>query len=158
MNHSTKIRKARSDGAQWEKIIFKIALSQGVLPIVMPLGARRIGPFKLVQIKTPFDLILIHNGLSVFVDAKSIDSDRIAFSHLTEHQVNTLSAIEEKGATAGYLIYFRPENAVCFARASILKSLKPGDALHGKDMVYLGGIQDFSLGRLFSLHLETHGH
>lgn len=158
MNQTLKIRKSRREGAQWEQIIFRTALSQGVLPIVMPLGARRIGPFKLVQIKTPFDLIMVHNGLSVFVDAKSIDSDRISFSAITEHQVNTLSAIEEKGVTAGYLIYFRPENAICFVKASLLKALTPGESIHGKDMIYLGSLEDFTLGRLFSLHLETHGH
>lgn len=149
---------AKKDGEEWEKIIFKSAQMQGILPIIMPLGARRIGIHKLVQIKTPFDMILIFEGRSVYIDAKSLDSDRITYSQLTPHQVNTLAAIEEKGCTAGYLIFFRPENAVCFVRGLELQTIQQGESLHGKDMVYLGGLEDFSLGRLFSLHLETHGH
>ena len=123
----------------------------------MPLGAKRAGK-RLIQIKTPFDFILLKQGdpegTSIFIDCKSFNKNMISYSELTEHQVCSLSTIQRYGFSAGYLIWFRQENAVCFAKASDLRRIEPGKSMHGREMIYLGSIQEFYLGRLFTLQWE----
>lgn len=146
------------EGKQFEEIFRLAALRQGFLPIQMPLGAKRAGK-RLIQIKTPFDFQLLHKlselySVTVFIDCKSYNKNMISYSDLTDHQICSLATIERYGFTAGYLIWFRRENAVCFCRASMLRKLEPGKSIHGRDMIYLGTISEFYLGRLFTLHME----
>jgi len=121
----------------------------------MPDGCKVVGKNRLIRVKTPFDYILIYQGMSVYLDCKSFDSDRITNSQITEHQLESLLRIEESGGIAGYLIYFRPAHAICFCRATDLAKIKPGSSLPGFSMVILGSIEDFTLGRLFSLNWEA---
>lgn len=141
------------EGHQFEAILRTAAIRQGVHCIAMPLGARRVGR-RLVPIKTPFDYILIHKGVCVYVDCKTYDTDSISFTRLTPHQIAALHTIQRFGCAGGYLIHFRKSSAVCFAHAHKLLDIQPGESMHGKDMIYLGQVEDFFLGRLFSLTWE----
>lgn len=147
-------KKARLEGIQFEELLHREALRENILVVRMPLGCKRIGKNKLIQIKTPFDFVLVHNGQSVFIDCKSFDSDRITHSQLTTHQVIALTRIEEKGCTAGYAIWLRKASCVAFVKASKLADLQPNESIKAEDMTLLGTIENFGLGRLFTIGLE----
>lgn len=139
----------RIEGLQFELLLEREARRQSVLTIKMPLGCRRVGPHKLIQIKTPFDYILIHDGVSSYVDAKSFNTDSVSFSQLTDHQIVTLKRIQESGAKAGYLVFHRPSNIIAFYKASLLCKLQSGMSCHYSEAEYLGKFEDFCLGNLF---------
>lgn len=141
--------KAKREGSQFESLVERSAFHQAILPVRMPLGCRRVGRNKLFQIKTPFDFVLVYNGVSIFLDCKSYDSDRISHSQLTEHQITSLHDLEEHGVFAGYLVWFREVNTVGFATASQLVSLEPGKSLSCLSCLSLGTIEHFNLLFLF---------
>jgi len=142
--------KSRIAGSQWENTLELLCRSQGILTIKMPLGCRRVGPKRLIQIKTAFDYVLIDSrGTVCFLDCKSFDSDRMSHSQLTEHQVDKLSDIEHHKVRAGYLVYFRKINVVVFFDASKMKALRPGHSLTASDGEYLGHWDNPCLGNLF---------
>lgn len=141
-------------GKQWESIFERTAHSQGVTCIRMPDGCRVVGPNKLIRVRTPFDYILIHKSTSVYLDCKSFDSDQITYSMIKDHQMATLLDIEISGCPAGYLIYFRKSNVICFAKASQLSRIQPETSLHGREMIILGQLESFAVGRLFTLNWE----
>lgn len=148
------------EGSQFEALFEKAAKLHQVHFVRIPDGCKSMGTV-LRRVPTPCDYVLIHKGVTVFIDCKTYDSDRIIYSHITPHQIETLSAIERSGCVAGYLIWLREESCVCFLKASRLAQVQPKDSLHGKDMIFLGrldkkalSIEEFYLGRLFSIHLE----
>lgn len=145
---------AKAQGLQFEKILEFNAKCQDILFVRMPDGCKTVSRTRIIRVRTPFDYVLVYNGISVFIDCKSFDSDRITHSQLVDHQIDSLKQINEKGCTSGYLVWFRKENAVCFAPISRLSRLTPGQSLHGSETIYLGSIEEFYLGRLFSYHLE----
>ena len=156
MNHHSKI-----EGNQFEGILEKAARYQNIHFVRIPDGCKTRGYNQLMRVPTPCDYILIHNGISVFIDCKSYDSDRICYSDITEHQAKSLHAIERAGCVAGLLIWLRKESCVAFVKASQLSELQPKDHIHGKDMIYLSSlskeqlsIEEFYLARLFSIQLE----
>lgn len=144
----------RINGREFENILEIQANHQGVLFIKMPLGARRIKPnfknqFGLIPVKTPFDYTLVFEGHAAFLDCKRFQGSRITYSMLTEHQVDKLSAIEEHGCVAGYLIWWEDENAVSFFTAKQLAAIRPGSGISASEGEYLGTYESFALGNLF---------
>ncbi len=151
-------KKAQSFGDGFEKHFDLMAKMQCVLVIEFPkVGGFRVARnVNLIPKKMPFDRVIIHQGISVYLDLKTLDADRINRSDLREHQVLTLESIERFGETAGYLIWFRKPNAVCFCKASELFKLHSRElaSIKAEEMIILGSIEDFKLGRLFSLRWE----
>lgn len=139
----------RMQGLQFENILQIHARQQGIHVEKMPLGARRIGREKLIQIKTNYDFCLIHNGVCVFIDAKSYDSDRFAYSSITPHQVHALTRLMRAGVQSGYVVWHRPSNCVVFYDALKLDLLQPGQSISPLNGVYLGTFENIALGTLF---------
>lgn len=149
---SSRIRglKAKREGDGFEHVLIYTAKSQGVYPIRMPNGCKRVGPKKLIQIKTDFDFILIYEGQTLFLDCKSFDSDRISHSQLTPHQVHALATIKDNQCEAGYLVCFRKAQSVNFFNAHELLNLNPGSSLTFKQGQILGSPEYFNLQLLFA--------
>lgn len=130
------------------------ARSQGFLAVPMPLGCRRIpgpGGGKLIQIKTYFDFILIKDPKCLFIDFKSFDNHHIIFSYLTEHQVDVLSDIEEKGPSvtrAGYVVHLRSLQQVYFFSGLLLTKLERRQAIEAKDGLCLGPYDKIDFNKL----------
>lgn len=140
--------RQRIHGQQFESIVVKHAHMQGIHVIKMPLGAERRGRI-LVQVKTPFDYILVSNGIVVFLDCKSIDSDKFPFSLITDHQRIALSEAQRNGCQSGYLVWFREINEVAFFNAEKLINCQPGCSLKPTDGLLVGKMEDIALGTLF---------
>lgn len=142
-------KKAKAEGAQFEELLRREAHRQSIHIIEMPLGCRRIGIYKLIQIKTPFDFILILKGVSSYIDCKSFNSERIGYSQLVPHQIEALMKITEAGCKAGYIVWFRSVNSVVLFEAKQLAKLGPNEGYHYSEGTYLGRMEDFALGNLF---------
>jgi hypothetical protein len=143
--------KNRIEGNFFEHVFVSQARSNGFLVIKMPLGCRRIkagAGMKLIQVKTPFDYILVKDGKSLFVDCKSFDNDHMVYSYLTEHQIETLSAIEEKKACAGYVVHLRLTKEVYFFNGTILSKLERHKSLAKEEGLLLGTFESFDVGKL----------
>lgn len=142
----------RINGIRWEMYLQRQANREGAVLVQMPLGCKRVGKRKLVQIKTPFDFCLVKNGVAIFIDCKFFqDKKSIAYSDMTPHQVESLFELEKYGkATSGYLIYFESIDLVCFAKSSDLKAVKRRDSLRIEKMTQLGALETFKLAPLFS--------
>lgn len=115
----------------------------------MPLGCERRGQ-KLIQIKTPFDWILVHNGTVVFVDCKSLEKGSTFPSSLIKaHQAFALEATQHHGCQSGYIVHFKEHNAVVFFDAEKLKATHFGHSLKADEGIYLGTFDKMALGTLF---------
>lgn len=119
-------------------------------------AGKRLIPIKKEKARS-VDFNLIFNSISVYVDTKTFDSDRITRTNLEEHQLAALDESARAGCTSGYVIYFRPTNAICFCEIKDLMKLWSGGVKNilAKDMKLLGTYEDFYIGRLFSMHWEN---
>lgn len=140
-------KKAKQVGKSFETAVIDRARHQGMYIIKMPEGCKRIpGPLKMIQVKTPFDFILFGDEEVVFLDAKTYAKNTIYPSDLVDHQVQTLLEIENRGYTAGYLIYLRTKDEVHFVSATILS----GCMIHNRPIdfnktLFIGNIFNFDL-------------
>lgn len=147
--------RQRLEGLSWEEYAVLKAHQQGILTLSMGLRCRivgfRNGRPNLVLEKSHFDFVFVDQwGTVVFLDCKSFDSDRITYSQLTRHQIETLEALEHHKARSGYLIHFRKIDAIVFFDASKLRGIKPRESLLADQGQYLGTWQDVALGGLFT--------
>ena len=91
----------------------------------------------------------------MFADAKTIETgSSIAYSSLTDHQVNALYQCYKMGSPAGYICWFRERNKVIFFDAKSLYFLASRCSLKIEDGIDLGTIESFTVKPLFSLLLD----
>lgn len=150
-------KKANAHGKQFEALVQRHANKEGLHIIRMPDGCRTVrtktGELKQLRVQTPFDFVLIWKGSVAFLDCKTFESDRIAKSQLTEHQVEALWQIEQNDCPAGYLIWFRDINSVAYITAKKLKALEPRSSILAREMLFLGEIENFELTNIFISHM-----
>lgn len=144
----------RIEGARFENSIEWQCNIQNVLFIKIPLGARRVpmragGLRGLIAVKTPFDYVLVQNGKVCFIDCKTFDQSTISYSMLTTHQVLALNKVDDYGGRAGYLVWHRDVNKVCFYGAKLLFGLKKRQSLDISFGLELGYGESFVLSKLF---------
>jgi len=153
-------KKAKTQGAQFEAIFKQRALWEIIDVDHHETSARAVKTktgLKFIAARSGYDFTLsFEDGLNAFIDCKTFDSDRITHSQLTEHQVKKLADKELRKNIAGYVIYFRKTNKVCFVWASKLQSLQPGDSIMDTEMDLLGTMESFRIGILKNLHYEKH--
>ena len=152
-------KKARTEGLQFEYILKARALFEGVHVTHHQTSSRAVknkqGKLIFIAARSGYDFTLsFDNGLNAFIDCKSFDSDRITYSQITQHQVEELFAKEEKGNIAGFIIWLRKTNSVCFVWASELKELNEGESIKEIQMHKLGVWDNFRLGLLRDLNYE----
>jgi len=152
--------RAKSYGDGWEKSIETLLRLRGWCVLRIPNGSRvyrdrRTGKLNTAWVKSPFDYIATKNKRIVFFDAKTFDRIRIQHSDLVEHQINNLYALSQEGHYAGYLVYFRPIEAIVFYPVSQLKGLKNGHSFHFSEGKYIGGLHTCDLNNIFKTQREV---
>lgn len=150
-------KRAKAIGALFENIFFKSCLRTGIGITRIPDSCKRIRTDTLVQIKSPFDWICTYQGQSAFIDTKTIDHDAFSHSMISEHQVKALRMHENKGAIAGYVIWFRPADIVLFVPAKVLESrmqrvgsIRALPEEKDPNTIYLGKQMNFDVRILYS--------
>ncbi len=133
---------SRAEGLGFQTMLENQFRISGFMVIQIPEGCKTIrsgyrGLPKIVRVKTPFDFVLTkQNGIlppiTGFFDAKCCGADRFFFSWLPDHQVEILKELCRMGFKAGFIVYFKPQNKVCFFTADGLakkESYGPEDGL-----------------------------
>jgi hypothetical protein len=151
-NLANRIRgkKAKSAGKEFEEVFIGRCKTNGVSLIEIPDGCIQISRFKTIRVKTPFDFLIAHKGLTVALDCKSTSKASYSHSELKEHQLQAIKTLTiEGGLKAGLLIHYRPLNLVSFFNFHVLYNLGPGESLVPYQGDILGTIFDFDVRKLF---------
>ena len=141
--------KAKKQGQFFENAFMSHA-SHSCVVIKIPDGAKRIGPKTLIQVQTPFDVVLIHlqSKRVLFLDLKTTLNTSWPVSLNTPHQIAKLLEIEETGHIAGYVVYFRTPNELRFYSAKELTKERDRASLTREEGVFLGSLLNFELGHI----------
>ena len=124
--------KSKNAGDYFENMLHFFGTCQRIEVVRIPNGCKVVkirGKLVTIPIKSPFDFIIVKNGIAIFLDCKTVESGNFCYSDLTQHQVNGLFNLERQGITSGYLIYYRNINKIIFYKASVLSSLRPKSSL-----------------------------
>lgn len=141
--------RAKREGDAFQQFFFNACRAAGIYAIQFPEGCKRVmrnGRHALIQVKTPFDFILVGRGTSAYVDTKSIAAETVTYSFLTPHQVQVLGDVEARGLKAGYVVHFKLTNMVYFFSAKLLLSLRSRESLKPE--------QGEPLGHLYRMQLK----
>lgn len=158
MGHRAGGIKAKREGKGFEAFIEKVSKMQDILAIRIPDSCRRIGPRPrdLIQIKSPFDYILIsRNGDVCLCDTKTVDSKSFNHSAINMNQVSYLLAAQTRGVKSGYLICFRPLDMIVFYPAQDLYKLPKNESLKPEHGIYCRTVTDSNLNAIFGLQDPT---
>lgn len=143
---------AKSIGSAFEHLILSSGSRDGVAIIRIPNGCETkrwrtaTGPAtKLVRVHSPFDFCAFHLGRAVVFDAKTIASGRFVHSAITPHQLHYLAQCGRHVAAAGYLVWYRDEDAVIWHSHRRLIALKPRESLGIADGLHVGSGGSLSL-------------
>lgn len=131
-------------GNSFESVFKNQALRQGWSVVRIPDGCLRINKNKIIPIKSPFDFVIGKDGVSVFLDCKTVEGDSFSFSKINPNQLKHLLFLHESKLQAGYLIYFRKSNRVLFSRAIDLVMVSKNESIKDSG-IPLGCISDFNL-------------
>ena len=136
-------------GNQFELIFEKQCRMQGIAYRKVPMSCKWMGLGNLQLMESELDYIAIHNGVCAFVDTKTFEGDKFVYSDIKQHQLKTALFYNEYKVKAGYLVWFRKENAVCFFMGTFLEEVKPRESRWWYEGEYLGTYEEFCLGNLF---------
>lgn len=89
----------------------------------IPDGCKRVGPKRLIQVKTPWDYVLSYNGKTAVIDTKSTANASFSNSKIEGHQVQAMLSHSAHGTIGGYVVWLRLENQVIFVPATRLATL-----------------------------------
>jgi hypothetical protein len=143
--------KAKRNGDDFENILMGETLKRGMGGFKIPEGCKRVRRNLLLQVRTPFDFTFYDGPLFIFCDAKHTTAMVYRKSLIKPHQVHSLLKLErETGHAAGYVIYFKPLNAVYFYKASALHELQANKSLKPEDGLLLGSRFDINLRLVFT--------
>lgn len=139
---------AKKMGSNFEEL-FKAACNRaGLIWVRLPDGCKQYGTLPngkplLHRVQTPFDFLITADGLSAVIDCKTLDSDRMSYSFIKDHQLEALLDCG-RSINSGYIVWFREVDAVVFFSAFRLNKLKPGQGLGFADGLQLGTVSDFN--------------
>lgn len=153
-NNYLRGKKAQRVGKEFEQIIIRYCNREGIAVKKTDAILRQSATGQMWRERAGCDFVLGYQSVAVFLDAKSIDSDRISHSFLKPHQIQDLSYWASHGFNSGLIVWFREKNIISFIPVSDLLKLNPGESIRVEQTIQLGTLFDFQLGRLFSLQWE----
>ena len=142
-------KKAQSNGKQFEQVLIKYCHQENIAVKKIDPAFHQVGN-KIWRSQSGCDFILGYKSIAVFVDAKSIDSDRISYSFLKPHQIADLKYWGNSGFTSGLIVWFRKSNVISFIHIDELLKLNPGESIKDHETIQLGTYYNFNLVRLFT--------
>jgi hypothetical protein len=151
-NNQTGGKLAKDVGKTFELLFEAHTRQRGMGFVKIPDGAYRIKtPYgiKLVACKTPFDYFICKNGQAACLDVKTVESNRFSYSHCDRNQLESLDSMGSHVA-AGYVIWFRTSDRVCFFSHIELNSLQRLSSLTDHGGLYLGSIDSFDPEKIIS--------
>ena len=151
-------RQAKAKGDLFERILEVNCRLRGFNLIKIYMGCERFGSGKkerLEKRKNPFDYIIQkRNDAPVFFDAKTRAGDSITYSEFwssksTKHQVLTMIGMSEFGAWAGFVVWFRKSDRICFIPIEKIANMKARTSLGPDDGIDLGNLDELKLENIW---------
>lgn len=144
---------SKEAGNQFENILTVLCRAEGLLILRIPDACRTVGKNRIIRIKSPFDYIIrpLHQGdvCSAYIDAKTTQSKTYCFSTINRDQMLTLLSMEQAGAVAGFIVWFREIDRLVFYSSSTLWKIVPGESLLPEDGLDLGSTMRSNISRIF---------
>ena len=116
-------KRAKEWGKTFETVFHASCLRKGIAISRMPDGCKQIGPGRIIRVKTDFDWVVTYNGQAGLFDTKTNESNTLGNSEIDRHQAQALFKHQMAGAVAGYILWLRNKNRVCFIPAKSLMEL-----------------------------------
>jgi penicillin-binding protein-related factor A (putative recombinase) len=142
-------------GKAFEDVFFKQAQLSGFLPIKNHIACQHTFNGRMVPVKErkgELDYRLIsQSGKVGWFDCKTFEDDFFTFSQLMPEQVDMASLYNEYKIPAGFVVYFRKTNSVCYFPGSRIAKKGPGSRFDKTDAHFLGSLFKFSLKTLLKL-------
>lgn len=148
---------AKSIGRGFENICLGSAERDGMVLVRIPDGcetrktrSREGWRNALIRVRSPFDYCLFFDGRAAVFDAKTIDANTFAYSSIDPYQLHHLKGCARAGVSAGYCIWFRPQNMVCWFSVVRLQAIARRESLRVEDASFqLGPVGSFTFKHLF---------
>jgi hypothetical protein len=143
-------------GTTFEKLFERQCHLAGLWPDPNLIKARRGWKGKLQELKSNLDYTVMGRGGKIaFVDCKTFESGYFTFSDLPAHQLDLAARYNEFGIPAGFVVWFRPINQVCFFPGWLIAGRGPGTRFTPLDGTALGPWDRFDPTKLLSAALGS---
>ncbi len=142
-------------GKAFEELFFKQAQLAGFLPIKNHIACQytfkgRMQPVAALRGELDYRII-DQSGKVGWFDCKTFDTDQFYYSEINEEQIDRAMLYSEYKVPAGFVVYFRGDNSVCYFPGHRIAKKGPGSSFTKKDAHLLGTIFGFSLKTLLKL-------
>lgn len=139
-------------GKQFEEIFEIVARISGLLPIKNHLKAKVGWKGEIRLLKSNLDFMLIsQSGQVGFFDCKTFADDHFSYSQIDQAQIDTAVLYNYWNVPAGFVVWFRPTNQVCYFKGSAINKKGPGSSFNEKDGLVLGRPEELRLGPIMRL-------
>lgn len=137
--------KAQAWGGTFEDLFDQMCKRHGIVATRFPDGCRDVGHNKLIRVKTPCDWIVSYDGRTALIDTKTSAEMTFPHSKIKAHQILEMKRHEDAGARAGYVIWLRKSNCICFVPSGELERLakRIGSIQFGQGHVQLLGTPSY---------------
>lgn len=138
--------KNKEQGKIFEQLFQKQAQRSGLLALKNPLNCRILWKSKIQIIRSELDFKLINQKGDIgFFDCKSFEDDYFTFSELSGYQIERAVLYNYWHVPAGFVVYFRKPNAICYFSGISIKQKGPGSRFAKGDGLFLGRYENFDL-------------
>lgn len=138
-------------GNHWELLFERMSNRQGLGCLRIYDGCKRI-PWqrgvKIIPIKQACDWVIVHEGKAALIDTKTLGKGQtFPQSLINFDQISGMKKLQEHGAIAGYVVWYRASNKVVFLRLRDLFSCPKQSSVQNE--VLLGTIEESDFRRIF---------
>lgn len=109
-------KKAQAKGKGFEVFIDRALTNQGWLVIRIPDGCKSLSGHKVVRTKSPFDYLLIKDGVAIFMDAKRTKGPNVPKNLFSQHQIDWFKKINHRGFLAGFIVHVESTDDLLWIR------------------------------------------
>lgn len=95
--------------------------------------------------------ILRRDGRVAFVDCKSFTTDRFAYSQISPDQLRRALCYQSYNIPSGFVVWLHSARQARFYSGQTIHRRGPGSSFRPEHGVLLGGLYDFSLGKIFTV-------
>lgn len=136
----------RVAGSEFEAIFVKRALSNGLLVIKNHLTCKFTYNGRLQVVPGELDFKLVSAAGTVgYFDCKAYESDHFTYSQIETTQIDRAVVYNNWRVPSGFVVWFRPENAVVFFTGHMIAQKGPGNRFKSNEGYRLGGFETFDL-------------
>lgn len=141
----------KAAGTAFEKLFERQCQLSGLWAADHGIKAKRGWNGRLIEEKSDLDYKVMARGTRIaFVDCKTFDDPHFTYSMLDPHQLELAQRYNAFGFAAGFAVWFRPINQVCFFPGWLIFERGPRSRFTPLDGLHLGTWDLFDPIKIFS--------